>query len=241
MALPKNIRPEYTTTIPSTGKRVKYQPFSVKEEKILILAAESKDADEVSNAITNVLERCITSPAEFKVGELALFDIEYLFLKARAKSAGEKLKVTITDPDDETYSVEHELDVDKIKVEKTKGHDRMVEISDTVSINMRYPDISFFQDGIDLQNMEATTNTIARCINQIIVSGGEGVEDEVYSRSDLNDSEVNEWMDGLTTGQFQKISEFFSTMPRMRHSITLMNPHTEKEFTILLEGLADFF
>ena len=112
MALPKPIRPEYNTTIPSTGKRIKYQPFTVREEKVLILAAESGETDEITNAITNVLERCITSPSDIKVKDLALFDIEYLFLKARSKSAGEKLKVRVSDPDDETYSVDHEINID---------------------------------------------------------------------------------------------------------------------------------
>ncbi len=238
MALPKNIRPEYSTTVPSTGKKVKYQPFSVKEEKVLILAAESQDQDEITNAITNVLERCITSPADFKIGELALFDIEYLFLKTRAKSAGEKLKVTVTDPSDKTFSSTHEIDIDKIRVEKTKGHTNIIEISNELSVKMRYPDISFFQDGVSLDSMEETTSTIAKCIAQIIV-GAEG--EEVYNTNDLNEGEVEEWMDGLTTEQFQKMNDFFVTMPKLKHSFTILNTNTDKEFTIHLEGLADFF
>ncbi len=118
MALTKHIRPEYSTTLPSTGKRIKYQPFSVKEEKVLILAAESNDPDEIINAITNVLQNCVTTPADFKVEELALFDIEYLFLKTRAKSAGEKIKLKVTDPNDQTFTKEHEINIDKITVEK---------------------------------------------------------------------------------------------------------------------------
>ena len=238
MALPKNIRPEYSTTIPSTGKRIKYQPFSVKEEKILILASESQDQDEIANAISNVLERCITSPADFKVSELALFDVEYIFLKTRAKSAGEKIKVNVTDPNDETYTVEHEIDIDKIKVEKTKGHSNIVELTSEISCKMRYPDISFFQDGVDVNNIDSTTSTIAKCISQIIV-GTDG--EEVYNSNDLNEGEILEWMEGLTTEQFKKMNDFFTTMPKLKHSFTLTNPNTGDDFTIELEGLADFF
>ena len=123
MALPKPVRPEYGTTIPSTGKRIKYQPFSVKEEKILILASESQDIDEISNAITNVLHNCVTTE-NFDIKDLALFDIEYLFLKTRAKSVGEKLTVNITDPEDPSYTVEHDIDVDSIDLKTAKSYFR---------------------------------------------------------------------------------------------------------------------
>ena len=144
MALPKPTRPEYNLTIPSTGKRIKYMPFSVREEKVLILAAESQATDEISNAIRNTLERCVTTPG-FKVDELALFDIEFLFLKCRAKSAGETIKIIATDPADESFSREHEIDIDKIKVEKTKNHTDLIELSEDCTVKMKYPDLSFFE------------------------------------------------------------------------------------------------
>ena len=235
MALPRNIRPEYSTTIPSTGQKIKYNPFSVKEEKILILAAESSDTDEVTNAISNVLRNCVTSPASFNVEELALFDIEYLFLKTRAKSAGEKIKVEITDPDDDEFTVQHEINIDKIGIKRTEGHTNLVEINENTLVKMKYPDLSFFQDGIDVTNMTDISSTIGKCIVQIVV------DEEVFNQADMSDSEVEEWMDSLTTEQFQRISTFFETMPKLRHSITLQNTNTEKEFTVVLEGLADFF
>ena len=235
MAIPKNIRPEYTTTLPSTGKRIKYQPFSVKEEKILVLAAESNDPDEVTNAITNVLERCVTSPTDFRVEELALFDIEYLFLKTRSKSAGEKIKINATDPDDETFQVEHEINIDKIGIVKDESHSDLIEISEDNTIKMSYPDITFFNEGVDTNSMASTTKLIARCVSQIIIG------EEVYDRSEMTAEEVEEWLDGLTTEQFSKISKFFATMPRLKHSFTLKNTNTGKDFTIELEGLADFF
>ena len=235
MALPKNIRPEYSTTIPSTGKRIKYQPFSVKEEKILVLAAEGEDQDEITNAITNVLQNCVTSPAEFKVEELALFDIEFLFLKARSKSAGEKIKLNVTDPEDETFTVEHEINIDKIGIEKTEGHTDLVEISDGVTIKMRYPDISFFNEGVNVNTINDTTALIARCIDSIVFG------EEVYTAVDMTPGELDDWLDQLTTEQFQKISEFFQTMPKLKHSFTVKNTNTGNDFTIVLEGLADFF
>ena len=235
MALPKNIRPEYSTTIPSTGKRIKYQPFSVKEEKILVLAAEGEDQDEITNAISNVLQNCVTSPADFKVEELALFDIEYLFLKARSKSAGEKIKLMVVDPEDETFTTEHEINIDKIGVEKTEGHTTLIEVYEGVIVKMKYPDISFFNEGISLSSINDTTDLVSRCVESIVFG------EETYNSVDMTPSELNEWLDGLTTEQFTKISKFFETMPRLKHSFTIKNTNTDKNFTIVLEGLADFF
>ncbi len=235
MALPKHIRPEYSTTIPSTGKRIKYQPFSVKEEKVLVLAAESNDPDEITNAISNVLRNCVTTPADFKIEELALFDVEYLFLKARSKSAGEKIKLRVTDPADETFSVEHEINIDKIGVEKNEDHTDLIQLSESITVKMRYPDISFFNEGVSTNNIATTTKLIGRCISQLVI------DEEVFDKSEMSEGEIEEWLDGLTTEQFTKISDFFATMPKLKHSFTLHNTNTDKDFTIELEGLADFF
>ena len=235
MALPKPVRPEYNTTIPSTGKKIKYQPFTVKEEKILVLAAESGDNDEITNAITNILERCVTSPQDFKVEDLALFDIEYLFLKARSKSAGEKIDVRVTDPDDETCVVDHSINIDKIGVQKTEGHSNIIDLGEEMKVEMKYPDISFFTDGVDTTNINSSLALIGRCIKSII-SG-----EEVYSRMEMGESEIEEWLEELTTEQFKKVLNFFETMPKLKHSFTLKNPNKGTEFTVNLEGLADFF
>lgn len=235
MALPKPVRPEYNTTIPSTGKKIKYQPFTVKEEKILVLAAESGDNDEITNAVTNILERCVTSPQDFKVEDLALFDIEYLFLKARSKSAGEKIDVRVTDPDDETCVVNHSINIDKIGIQKTEGHSTIIDLGEEMKVEMKYPDISFFAEGIDTTNINSSLALIGRCIKSII-SG-----EEVYSRMEMGESEVEEWLEELTTEQFKKVLNFFETMPKLKHSFTLKNPNKGTEFTVNLEGLADFF
>ena len=234
MALPKPVRPEYSVTIPSSGKKIKYQPFSVKEEKILILASESKDEDEISNAITNVLENCVTTPG-FKVEELALFDIELLFLKARAKSVGEELEVNVTDPGDSTYSTTHTIAVDKINVTKNKDHKDLISVAEDTFVKMRYPGINFFVEGVNLSNIAERLDLAAACVEQIVVG------DEVYNREDMEEGEAQEWLEGLTSTQFGKVLEFFLTMPRLEHSFTLTNPNTKKKFTIRLEGLSDFF
>ena len=234
MALPKPSRPEYTTKIPSTDKSIKFQPFSVREEKVLILASESKDNDEISNAITNVLESCVTSPG-FKVSDLALFDIEYLFLKARAKSVGEKLEVIVNDPGDPTYSTTHEIDVDKIQVQKNKDHKDLIQLTDDTHIKMKYPGIDFFVEGVKLENITDRLDLAAECVQQIVIG------EEVYNREDMSVAEIQEWIEGLTSVQFNKVMEFFITMPRLSHKFTLTNPNTKKKFAIELEGLADFF
>lgn len=234
MPIPKPARPEYSATIPSTGKRIKYQPFSVKEEKVLILAAESKDLDEVSNAIANVLSSSVTTPADFDVNALALFDIEFLFLKARAKSIGETIQLKVTDPDD-GYETEHELNVDAIKVEKNKEHKDIIDIDDKIKIQMKYPGLDFFAEGLKIDNINDSTETVAKCVKQIIV------DDEVYSSTDLSQQEILEWLDELTSEQYKKVMTFFETMPKLRHVIKLKNPNTGKTFETVLEGLADFF
>ena len=235
MALPKQIRPEYNTTVPSTGKKIKYQPFTVREEKVLILAAESQEMDEISNAVANVLRNCITQPADFKIEELAIFDIEYLFLKARAKSAGETIKVVIRDPNDETYSVEHEIDIDKIRVIKNKEHTDLVDLGNDTTVKMKYPGLEFFTEGVKIDNIGDSLETVAKCISMIVVG------EDTYTSADMTNEEVTEWLEGMTTDQFKKLMSFFETMPAMKHEIKLKNPRTGNDFNVTLQGLADFF
>jgi hypothetical protein len=233
--LPRPLRPEYSTSIPSTGKKIKYQPFTVKEEKVLILASESGDQDEITNGIINVLRSCITSPSDIKVEELALFDVEYLFLKARSKSVGEKIELIVTDPDDDTFQTEHSINIDKIGVEKNEDHTDIIDITDTMKLKMKYPDISFFNDGIDVSNVVSSLKTIGRCVSCLVV------DDEVFNKSDMSEGEIEEWLESLTTEQFKKVTNFFETMPKLKHSFTIKNTNTGKNFTVVLEGLADFF
>lgn len=235
MALPKPVRPEHSTTVPSTGKKIKYQPFTVKEEKILILAAEGESIDEIGNAISNVLTNCVSSPSDFSVDDLALFDIEYLFLKCRAKSVGETVKVRVTDPEDPTYSVEKEINVDKIQVERNKDHTDLIDVSDEIKVKMSYPGLSFFAEGLKVDNISESMETVAKCISSIVIN------DEVYNKADMTEGELVEWLEALTSAQFQKIMSFFATMPKLKHTIKCTNPRTGNDFSVVLEGLADFF
>lgn len=234
MTLPRKVRPEYTTTL-SNGKKVKFMPFSVKEEKVLVLAAETQDVDEVTNAISNVLSNCVTSPTDFDVEALPLFDIQLLFLKCRAKSAGEKIKVKITDPSDETYTVDHEINIDKIQLQTTKDHTDLVKLNDNTVVKMSYPGLKFFAEGLSLDGIIDTSKNIRECISQIVVG------DEVFNRADMTDEELDNWVEELTSEDVAKFLEFFNTMPKLTHKITLKNPNTKENFSIVLEGLQDFF
>lgn len=235
MGLPKPIRPEYNTTVPSTGKKIKYMPFTVREEKVLILAAESEMPDEISNGVANCLRNCITSPTDFDVDSLALFDIEYLFLKCRAKSVSEKITVNVSDPDDETFRTPVEISIDKIGIFRDPEHKELIEISDDMSLSLRYPDLSFFAEGVSLDDIDGVIGVICRTFKQLIVG------EEVFNRDDLTDDEIREWIESLSSEQFQKINQFYSTMPRLKHEIKAKNTKTGKPFTVTLEGLSDFF
>ena len=235
MALPKPSRPEYSTTIPSSGKKVKYQAFTVREEKVLILAAESSDNDEIANAIENVLTKCVTSPADFKVKDLALFDIEYLFLKARAKSIGEKIDLIVTDPNDSTYSVEHSINIDSVKVKKDAKHTDIIDIDEDTKIKMRYPGLEFFAEGLKVDSISESIETVTECISSIVIG------EEVYNRADMTTEEVAEWLEALTSDKFAKVMEFFTTMPKLTHTIKLTNKKSGEPFEVVLTGLADFF
>lgn len=235
MALPKPSRPEYSTTIPSTGKKIKYQAFTVREEKLLVLAAESENNDEIANAIDNVLTRCVTTPADFKVSDLALFDIEYLFLKARAKSIGEKIDIRVTDKNDPTYTADHQLNIDSIRVKKDPKHTDLIEVADDTQIKMKYPGLNFFAEGLKVDTINESLETIAECVSSIVIG------EEVYAAADMSTEELIEWLEGLTSEQFGRIMDFFRTMPKLTHTITLHNPQTGKDFDTVLTGLADFF
>lgn len=234
MALPKPIRPEYSTTIPSTGKKIKYQPFTVREEKVLILAAETEDLEEISNAIRNVLTACITTPG-VDIDDLALFDIEYLFLKARAKSIGEKIELRVTDPGDPDYTVDHAINIDSVKVQKDEEHTDLVVISDEIQIKMRYPGIDFFAEGLKIDSIAESSATVAKCVASIVMG------EEVYAAADMTENELGEWLDALSTSDYTKILEFFRTMPKLQHTIKLKNRNSGENFEVVLTGLADFF
>ena len=234
MALPKLGVPTYELNLPSTGKTIKYSPFLVKEEKLLLLAMESEDEKEVISAVKNLLKNCITS--RIKVDNLPSFDLEYIFLKIRSKSEGEKVKLNLSFPGDEKTKVQTEVDLSKIIVEMDDDHTNQVSLTDNVSVIMRYPTVKTFQ-GMDLTKFTAddTISLTANCIHQIV----DGVE--TYEAKDLSKKEINDFLENLTQAQFTAIQKFFASMPKLTHDVKLTHPKTKKKGTVKLQGLRSFF
>ena len=238
MPLPKIATPTYELTLPSTGKTVKYRPFLVKEEKVLVIALESEDTKQITNAIKAVLKACVQTRG-IKVETLPTFDIEYLFLNIRGKSVGEELEVNIICPDDGETTVPVMIDLDDIQVQKDEEHTNQIRLDDSLMMEMKYPSLDeFIKNNFDLQdanNMDQSFALIASCIGKIYT------EDEVWATADCTKKEVNEFLESMNSGQFKHIEKFFTTMPKLSHTIKVKNPATGVESDVVLEGLASFF
>ena len=239
MPLPKINTPTYELEIPSTGKKVKYRPFLVREEKILIMALESEDMKQITDAIVQILDDCILSRG-VKVADLATFDIEYLFLNVRGKSVGESIELKVVCEDDGETEVEIELDIDTIKVKKDKKHSNVIRLDDSLSMKMKYPSIKQFVDNnFDFKEEDASVDKslemIISCIEMVYN------EEECWSTVDCTKKEMEEFVEQMNTKQFKEIEQFFTTMPKLTHTINVKNPKTKKDNEILLEGLASFF
>ena len=238
MPLPKISTPTYELELPSTGKTIKYRPFLVKEEKLLVLALESDDSKEITNAIKAVLKDCIQTRG-VKVETLPTFDIEYLFLNIRGKSVGEDIEVSVLCPDDgETYA-EVQISIDEIEVVKDKEHTKQIKIDDKLMMEMRYPSLdqfvkSNFSFNGDNQ-VDQSFDLIASCIDKIYS------EEEAWTSDDFTKKEVTEFLEQMNSSQFKDIESFFATMPKLRHEVEVLNPKTKKSSKVVLEGLASFF
>jgi len=238
MPLPKISTPTYELVLPSTGKKIKYRPFLVREEKILILALESEDETQIANAVKKTLKDCIQTRG-VKVESLPTFDIEYLFLNIRGKSVGEAVDLIITCPDDGETTVPVKIYIDEIEVVKQEGHTPDIDLDGTLTLRMKYPSLDQFvtnnfsfdeDDGLD-----KSFEIIGSCIDVIFN------EEDAWSTSDVTKKELMTWMDGLNSSQFKQIEEFFTTMPKLSHTIKVTNPNTKVENEIVLEGLQSFF
>ena len=238
MPLPKISTPTYELVLPSNGKKIKYRPFLVKEEKILIMALESEDMKQITNAVVQILTECILSRG-VKVEKLSTFDIEYLFLNIRAKSVGETVEVNVTCPDDGETSVQMDIDIDSIKVSKDKTHNNIIKIDDTISMKLKYPSLNQFVESnfevTDQSNVDQSLKMITSCID-IIYN-----EEESWSAADSTQKELEEFIEQLNTKQFKEVENFFTTMPKLTHKVKVKNPKTEVESEVVLEGLAAFF
>ena len=231
MPLPEIATPVYTLTVPSTKKRVKYRPFLVKEQKLLILALENDDQEQILDAITKTIQNCLHT--KIKVEDMALFDIEYLFLQIRARSISEEIEMKVTCADDGETTVDVKFMVDDVKVNFPKGHTNVIKIDDDLTVEMKYPDLDYFTKVNFIGEEPDAYELVAKCIKRVYVGEDDYTADSV--------EESKKWVEGLTNAQFDKIQAFFETMPSLRHVLKVKNPKTKVANEVVLEGLSDFF
>ena len=238
MPLPKIATPSYELELPSSGKTIKYRPFLVKEEKVLVIAMESEDTKQITNAIKAVLKSCVQTKG-IKIETLPTFDIEYLFLNIRGKSVGEELEVNIICPDDEETSVPVMIALEDIQVEKSDDHSPQIKLDANLMMEMKYPSLDeFIKNNFDFNEenqMDQSFQLIASCIDKIYS------EEEVWATADCTKKEVNEFLESMNSSQFKLIEKFFETMPKLQHTIEVTNPNTKVKSEVVLEGLASFF
>ena len=238
MPLPKINTPTYELVLPSSNRKVKYRPFLVREEKLLIIALESEDLKQITTAVIDVLNSCILTKGT-KVEKMATFDIEYLFLNVRAKSVGEQVEVNVICPDDGETTVQMPIDIDAIKVQKNKEHTDIVKLDDDISLKLKYPSLTeFISSNFDVDStndVDTTMHMITSCIDIIYNA------EESWKASESTPKELQDFVEQLNTKQFKDIENFFNTMPKLSHKIKVKNPKTEVESEVVLEGLASFF
>ena len=238
MPLPTISTPTYELVLPSSNRKIKFRPFLVKEEKILILAMESQDTKQIANAVKNVITHCILTKG-IKVEKLSTFDIEYLFLNIRGKSVGEDIEVMVTCPDDGKTQVPALINIDTIKVQKSDDHEKDIKLDDQYTLRVRYPSLNeFIKNNFATateMNVDDTFDLIASCIDQVYS------EEESWASADCTKKELSNFLEQLDSKQFKAIEKFFETMPKLSHTVKVTNPNTKKECEIVLEGLQNFF
>ena len=238
MPLPTISTPTYELIIPSSNRKIKYRPFLVKEEKILILAMESQDTKQIARSVKDVLTKCILSKG-IKVEKLSTFDIEYLFLNIRGKSVGEHIEVMVTCPDDEKTQVPMSINIDDIKIQTEDSHTTDIKLDDTYTLKMKYPSLTEFIknnfDNMSDLNVDDTFDLIASCIDQVYT------EEETWSHQECTKKELSDFVESLNSNQFKMIENFFTTMPKLSHTVKVLNPNTKVESEIKIEGLQSFF
>jgi hypothetical protein len=237
--LPRIATPTYELELPSTGDTIKFRPFLVKEEKLLVIALESEDTKQITTAIKTVIKNCIETKG-IKVETLPTFDIEFLFLNIRGKSVGEEIEVNIICPDDGTTDVEIKINIDDIKVHRDINHNNKIKLDDNLMMEMKYPSLEqFIKNNFDLSSnnnaMEQSFELVASCVDKIYNS------EEVWSAADVTKKELLEFLDQMNSSQFKEIEKFFETMPKLSHTIKVTNPNTNVESDVVLEGLSSFF
>ena len=236
MALPKLTTPTYELEIPSTDEKIKYRPFLVKEEKILMMAMESKSSADITQAVKDIVMECTFN--KVNISNMPMFDVEYIFLNIRSKSVGEVSKLKILCQDDGKTYADVELDLNEVKVQVGDDHTNKIELTEDMGLIMKYPTIdSFSETGIRDINPSNMLDVISTCILQIYEKKGE----KTYDPKDQTKKELTEFIEQLNTKQFREVQKFFDTMPKLKHEIKIKNPKTKKESKITLTGLNDFF
>ena len=238
MPLPTISTPTYELTLPSSSRKIKYRPFLVKEEKVLIIAMESQDSKQIARAVKDVLAKCILTKG-IKVDKLATFDIEFLFLNIRGKSVGEHIEVMVTCPDDNKTQVPMSINIDDIKVQKDKDHSSDIVLDDTYTLKMKYPSLNEFIktnfDQVENMKVDDTFDLISSCIDQVYS------DEETWSHQECTKKELSDFVESLNTSQFKLVENFFTTMPKLSHTVKVTNPNTKVDSEIKLEGLQSFF
>jgi len=237
MPLPKIATPTYELVLPSTKKTIKYRPFLVKEEKLLVLALETEDQKQITSAVKSVIKNCIQTRG-IKVETLPTFDIEFLFLNIRGKSVGEEVDVNIIAPDDGVTEIPVKIDIDQIQVIESPEHNNQIKLNDELMMEMKYPSLEqFIKNNFDFNqsNFDQSFDLIASCVNKIYS------EDEVWSADDVTKKEIIEFLESMNSIQFKDIEKFFETMPKLSHTVKVKNQKTGVESEVVLEGLSSFF
>lgn len=229
MSLPTIVTPTYNITVPSTKQKVKYRPYLVKEEKILLMALESEEYDQIADALEQVVSDCVQT-SNFDVSKLASFDIEYLFINIRAKSVGETVDLKASCPDDPEFEVPFQVNIEKVKVEFQKNNEKTIKLSDDLWIEMKYPKIHDYINQSDNEML-----FMASCIEKMYDS------ETVWDNATTTKEEFADFLDNLMKKQFVLVREFFMSMPVLKHTVNLKNPKTGYEFTHTLSGMIDFF
>lgn len=232
MALPKLATTKYELTLPSTGEKVEFRPFLVKEEKVLLTAQQAGTEKDQIKAVKEIVESCTFGV--LKANELPFFDIEYVFLQLRAKSVGEKTKLSVTCPDDGETKVEIEINLSEIECKREVSHTDTIKLTEEIGLIMEYPKLETMTTGGDDQTQQAF-DIIKGSIKQIYDA------ENVYDKNQMDRKELEEFIESMSHDQFEKVQEFFTTMPRVKHSVKVKNPNTGVESNILLEGMASFF
>tara|TARA_R100000008_G_C3533687_1_gene140752 strand:+ start:114 stop:818 length:705 start_codon:yes stop_codon:yes gene_type:complete len=233
MALPKLNTATYELDLPSTGEKLKYRPWLVKEQKILLMAQEGENEKEIESAFANIISECTFGSID--PYENPMFDLEYIFLHLRSKSVGEKITINVLCPDDEKTRVDVNIDLAEVGIQMKEDHTNVIQLTDKISMHMRYPTLSDTKGLEDKQQTAQIFQTIKNCVHEI----HDG--DTIHNKVDMSDKDLDEFIDSMSQENFDKLSNFFDTMPKLQHIVKVKNPKTKKVSEVPIEGLQSFF